>query len=140
MCPLWPFHYVILYVLLFLSIHFVVLTASRNLGAANNVILNLPAVNILRMSETNTINITISNALISNLEYIRIDIKPNRENVVIFSPAVLEVNKTDYFNNETRSFNVTGDFLGSTNLLIKLSTKSTFLVIQQLFSLVRLVC
>ena len=126
MCPLWPFHYVILYVLLFFFAHFVLLTASKKLNVPNNVILNPVTMNTLKMSETKTINITILNALISSQEYIRIEIKPNKENVVMISPVFLEIWKDDYLANQTKSFNVTGDFLGSTDLSIELSGKSTF--------------
>jgi hypothetical protein len=129
MCPLWPFHFVILYVLLFMSAHFVVLTASKNLSALNGVVLSPSTVSTLRMSETKTISITVSNALLSSEDYVRIVIKPNRENVVVCYPTVHEIRKNDYSINQTKSFNLTGDFLGSTDVSIELfSVNSTFFV------------
>lgn len=116
MCPLWPLHFVFLYLILFLFTFYAVLGASGALKS--NVILDPDAVSVLHMSETKPIKLSIPEVDFCSSEaqptLILRSVNPDIVTCSASKPMLLE-----YKGKYSTSFNVTGNFMGKSEILVE---------------------
>lgn len=127
MCPLWPFHYVAIFVLLFLSVHRLVSSTAEYGNTLYNVTFSTLRIVDLQMSETKMVNFTFPANRIPERKRTRIELSSQNNDIVVCSPSYFEIppslhSVADY----SGTFNVTGNFMGSTNITIRVHEGKIF--------------
>lgn len=118
MCPLWPLHFVFLYLLLFLFTFYAVLGASSALKS--NVILKPDTVSELHMSETRTIQLVIPEVDFCSSEA-HPTLSLHSANPDIVTCSATEPILLQFQEKYSTSFNVTGNFMGRSEILLEYS-------------------
>lgn len=121
MCPFWPFHYVLIFIILFLSVHRLVISSTAEYGKVLfNITFSPYGINSLPMWETQTVNFSIPASFISRYKGTKIELMSQDNDTAICSPSFLIIpfllNSTELY---TGTFNVTGNFMGSTTIRVR---------------------
>lgn len=116
MCPIWPLHFVLLYLLLFLFTFYAVIGASNALKS--NVSLNPDTVSELHMSETRTVKLVIPKVdFCASGKHSTLTLRSANPDIVTCSAS--EPMLLQFQEKYSTSFNVTGNFMGRSEIVVE---------------------